>query len=216
MPRTEYRFGFWFASAALLAATGYAVAQLLQIAGVLERPWDEILIYGFSLGIAFPFMLAMLALHRLTPRERRLWSSAGLLFAAIYAAYVTPLYAVQLASGIPLSLGGTPDPAFAMARYTPLWTLDAMGYICMGLATLFGAHAFQAHDRWQRGFFLANGACTAVIAVVYFHPNFSVQLLLLGTPWLVTAPGAILSLAIWFRKEGMRLPGALAISARHP
>lgn len=200
MEQTTRRFGYGFALASFAGAAGYSIAQLLQVAGVLPPPWDEIAIYGFSLLIAFPFMLALWALHRLTPEEKKLWSGAGLLFAALYAAYVSPLYVVQLATAIPLSLRGTPEALFAMHRYSALWTLDAMGYLTMGLATLFAAGALP-RGSWVRRFFLANGLFTPVIALVYFLPDFSVGLLLVATPWIVTAPGSILLLARRFRQR---------------
>jgi len=58
-----YRVGFWSALVAFVATSGFSVAQILQIMGLVSYPWDEILIYGFSLFIAAPFMLALLALH---------------------------------------------------------------------------------------------------------------------------------------------------------
>jgi hypothetical protein len=47
---------------------------------VLVYPWDEISIYGFSLCIVVPFILEMLALHYITPTEKKIWSHAALLF----------------------------------------------------------------------------------------------------------------------------------------
>jgi len=40
-----------------------------------------------------------------------------------------------------------------------------------------------------------------LIAFVYFSPNFSEKLLLIGIPWIITAPLAMLLLAVMFRKE---------------
>ncbi len=80
-----------------------------------------------------------------------------------------------------------------------------MGYIAMGLATLFAAGAFAPSQKWARRFFLANGFFTAVITFVYFYPQFSTRILLLGAPWIITAPGAILALALCFAR-GYGLP----------
>jgi hypothetical protein len=196
----ERRFGFWSALAAFVGAAGYSVSQLLQLVGLLSWPWDEILIYVFSFAIAWPFMLAMLALHRLTPERLKIWSGAGLLFAVIYATYVTLMYGVQLGTALPLRLQGTPNPLYAVDRYSLFWAIDGLGYICMGFATLFAAQAFPPPARWVRGLFLANGCFTAVIAFVYFYPVFSTRLLLLGAPWVVTAPGSLAMLALWFAR----------------
>lgn len=81
MDKTIYKVGFWTALVAFVAASGYSVVQILQVIGLVSHPWDEILIYGFSLFIAAPFMLALLALHYVTPNEKRFWSHAAVLFA---------------------------------------------------------------------------------------------------------------------------------------
>lgn len=195
------RFGQVCALAAFVAATGYAVAQLAQIAGLLHWPWDDIAIYGTSFCIAWPFMLAMSALHRLTPPPLQVWSGTGQLFAGIYAGFATLMYGVQLGSALPLRLAGHPNPLFAVDRYSLFWAIDAMAYISMGLGTLVASGALPSGS-WVRRFFLANGILTAVIALVYFYPHFSVGLLLIGTPWIITAPGAMLLLARWFARTG--------------
>ena len=57
---------------------------------------------------------------------------------------------------------------------------------------------FRSPVAWW--FALAHAVMTPVIAVVYFAPTFSVVLLLLATPWLVTALGLTLSLAGLLRR----------------
>ncbi len=51
MGKTIYKVGFWSALVAFVAASGYSVAQIPQVVGVVGPPWDGILIYGFSLFI---------------------------------------------------------------------------------------------------------------------------------------------------------------------
>jgi len=192
--------GFWSAFVAFVAAIGYSVAQILQVVGIVGRPWDEILIYGFSLFIATPFMLGLLALHYVTPEENRFWSHAAVLFAVIYTTYVSLNYIVQLTAVIPYA---APDPVLVQTPHSLLWTFDALGYIALGLATLFAVPLFakQGLQRWVRRFFLSNGLITPLIAFVYFYPDFSTSLLLLGLPWIVTAPGSMLLLALFFRGD---------------
>ncbi len=201
MDKVAARFGFWCALTAFVAAAGYSVVQILQVLGLVGAPWDAIFIYAFSFGIAWPFMLAIWALHRVTRESRQLWSGAALLFAVIYSVYVCLMYAVQLGTAIPLALRGTPNALFAVDRYSLFWAIDGLGYICMGFSTLFAAGAFERNEIWTRHFFVANGLFTSVIAFIYFYPVFSVQLLLLGTPWILTAPGSILLLALRFARE---------------
>ena len=206
MQRGVLRIGFWSALIAFVAGAGYSVVQVLQVLRILVWPTDAILIYAFSFCIAWPFLLAMLALHHSTPDEKKFWSHAGLLFAVMYAGYVTLIYALQLGTAIPLALRGTPNVFLVVDRYSLFWTLDAMGYICMGLATLFAAPVFAASEKWPRRFFVANGLFTAVITFVYFYPTFSIPLLLLATPWIITGPGSLLLLAVCFacRRRALR------------
>jgi len=42
---------------------------------------------------------------------------------------------------------------------------------------------------------------TPVIAVVYFYPTFSIPLLILGSPWIITAGGSMLSLVFYFKSR---------------
>ncbi len=199
MDKTLYRVGFWSALVAFVAASGFSIAQILQIIGLVRYPWDEILIYGFSLFIATPFMLALLALHYVTPDEKRFWSHAAVLFAVMYATYVTLNYVVQLAAVIPYD---APNPVLVQTPHSLFWTVDALGYVALGLATLFAVPVFakQGLQKWLRWFFLANGLITPLIAFVYFYPDFSTTLLLLGLPWIVTATGSMLLLALFFRR----------------
>jgi hypothetical protein len=96
MDKTMYKVGFRSAFVAFVASAGFSIAQILQIIGLISYPWDEVLIYGFSLFIAAPFMLALLALHYVTPDEKKFWSHAAVLFAVMYVTYVSLNYIVQL------------------------------------------------------------------------------------------------------------------------
>ena len=200
MVKTLYNLGFWSALVAFVAVVGYDIAQILQIAGVLGKPLDEIFIYGFSLCIAIPFMLALLALHHLAPDEKKFWSHAAVIFAAMYAGYVNLNYVVQLTAVIPYAI---PNPVLVQTPHSLFWVVDALGYISLGLATLFAVPLFskQGLENWIRRFFLANGLVTPLICFVYFYPDFSTGLLLLGLPWIVTATGSIGVLALYFREN---------------
>jgi hypothetical protein len=198
MDKTLYKTGYRSALVALVAASGFSVFQILQIIGVVPEPWDEILIYGFSLCIATPFMIAILALHYVTPVEKQFWSHAAVIFTAIYAAFVSLNYLVQLTAVIPYA---APDPVLVQTPHSLFWTVDALGYIALGLATLFAAPLFakQGPHKWLRRFFLANACVTPLISFVYFYPVFTTTLLLLGLPWIVTAVGSIFFLTLFFR-----------------
>ena len=197
------RLGFYSALIAFIAAAGYCIAQLLQIAGVLKFPIDAVSIYGFSLGIATPYVITVITVHYLLPPENRIWSHIALAFAIMYAVYVSLNYVVQLATVIPASLQGSLNEIRVLDQtpHSLFWDVDALGYICMGISTFFLGFAFTRQHKWLRGFLFANGLMVPVISVVYFHPYFSTTLLFLGFPWVITAPGSLLLLAVFFRSE---------------
>jgi hypothetical protein len=120
----------------------------------------------------------------------------------MYAIYVNLNYVVQLATVIPAFIRGSLE-SIKVLDQTPhslFWDVDALGYIFMGLATLFAFPVFNRAglERWTRSFFLANGLATPVISFVYFYPTFSTPLLMLGAVWIVTALGLIVLLTLFF------------------
>ena len=206
MSKTIYKVGFWSGLIAFLSTAAFGIVQMLQVFGLLSYPWDEILIYGFSFCIVIPFLIEMLALHYITPVEKKFWSHAALIFTEMYAVFVTANYVVQLATVIPMTLKGA-AAEIEILRQSPhslFWDFDALGYIFMGIATLFAVPVFEKFglQKWVRFFFLIHGVViTPLIGFVYFYPNFSNNLLLIGLPWGITAPVLMLLLAIMFRKH---------------
>jgi len=199
------KIGFRFGILAFASNAAFVLVQTLQLLRVLKSPFDEILIYGFSLCIVIPFVLEMLALYYITPNDKKFWAHAALIFTVIYAIFVTANYVVQLSTVIPMTIRGAADE-IKMLIQTPhslFWDFDAIGYISMGFATLFGAFALEktGFQRWVRISFLANAIVTPLIAFVYFYPDFTETILLLGIPWTITAPLAMLLLAIMFKKN---------------
>ena len=205
MNRNIYKIGFWFGIAAFGSNAAFVVVQTLQLLRILSYPFDEIFIYGFSLCIVFPFLLEMLALHYVTPDDKKFWSHAALIFTIIYSVFVTANYVVQLATVIPMTLKGASNQVSILIQtpHSLFWDFDAIGYISMGFATLLAIPVFkkQGFQRWVRISFLANALVTPLIAFVYFYPEFSERILLLGIPWAITAPMAMLFLAIMFKKN---------------
>ncbi len=193
------RIGFWSSSAAFVMAVGYSVVQILQLLGLLAFPWDEILIFGFSIGIPVPFVLAMIALHHTVPAGRRIWTHCAVVFAAMYAVLVTIVYPTQLAVVVPAKLAGNAAAVqgLTVSAGTFMWVIDGAGYILMGLATLFAAGAFTAkpEHKWLRRFLIANGLIDPLILAIYVFP----WLLPAGGLWIITAPGSMWLLAKYFR-----------------
>ena len=205
MDKTIYKIGFWSGLFAFGATTAYVIVQILQVVGVFNFPMDEILIYGTSLCIVIPFVLEILALHYVTLGEQKIWSHGALIFAVIYAVFVTANYVVQLGTVIPMKLSGA-SQEIRILEQTPhslLWDFDALGYIFMGLATLIAVPVFEKHgfQKWVRISFIANALVTPLITIVYFYPLYSEKLLVLGFPWGITAPLAMLLLSIMFKRK---------------
>lgn len=196
-----YRFGI----AAFAFTLAYDVVQILQVTGILSFPFDEILIYGTSLGIVAPFVLAVLAFHHLTPRDKQFWSHGALVFAIIYAVFVTANYVVQLATVVPAKMRGEAPGLLEQTPHSLFWNFDAIGYIAMGITTLLAVPALDrvGIEKWARVALIANACVTPLISIVYFYPTYSSRLLFLGLPWAVTAPLAMLTLAKVIRKRGI-------------
>jgi hypothetical protein len=212
------KVGFWSGLIAFTATVAYCIIQLLQLYGALTYPTDERLIYGTSLCIVIPFVLEILALHYITPKEKKFWSHAALTFTTLYAVFVSANYVVQLATVIPTTLKGALDEV-RILQQTPhslFWDFDALGYIFMGLATLVAIPAFekQGFQKWVRLSFIANALVTPLITIVYFYPIYSDKLLLLGFPWAITAPLFRLLLAIMFKKNDRR--NNIIVSSKQP
>lgn len=205
MSPTVNKVGFWSGMAAFAGAVAYDVVQILQVAGALRFPLDEVLIYGTSLSIVIPFLFEILALHHLTLPERRFWTHASLVFAILYAVFVSANYVVQLATVIPAKLGGSAD-SLRILEQTPhslFWDYDAIGYICMGIACLAAVPAIGriGFEKWVRLSLIANALVTPLIGTVYFSRPYSTKLLFLGFPWALTAPLFMLMVAIMLRKR---------------
>ncbi|MHB1204755.1 MAG: hypothetical protein ACYCZX_04245 [Rhodospirillaceae bacterium] len=200
------QIGYWSGLAACASTVAYLAVQLLQTANGLRFPLDEILIYGTSLCIVVPFLVEMLSLHYLTEPDKQFWTHGSLIFATMYAVFVTANYVVQLATVIPAKLTGSAARIHILEQtpHSLFWDYDAAGYICMGLAALFAVPAVGKGGREKRvrRALLAHALVTPLIGVVYFHPTFSANLLLfLGLPWAITAPLFMVLLAVMMRQK---------------
>ncbi len=195
------RFGFWAAVVALIAALGYAVPQLLQVAGILHDPWDRIFIFAPSLALAPSFVAAMAALHVVTPHSRQAYSLSGLAIAIMYGTLVSLVYITQLNVVIPHDLAGdgAPFAIFACCGTHQFTTgVDLLGYTLMSVATLIAAGAFatsSAAAAWSRWTFIANGILAPFLFLQLVWP----ELIYIGALWLITLPVAMIALALFFR-----------------
>ncbi|RYF88629.1 MAG: hypothetical protein EOO00_10935 [Chitinophagaceae bacterium] len=208
MDMSIQKIGYWAGMVAFGATTAFVIVQVMQLLRVVTFPADEILIYATSLCIVIPFVLEILALHYIAPLDKKYYTHAALIFSTLYAVFVTANYVVQLATVIPMKLQGR-EEQIRLLQQTPhslFWSFDAIGYICMGLASFFLIPVFRkkGFQNWVRFAFLANALVTPLIGIVYFYPKFSERLLLLGFPWGITAPLSMLMLGLFFRREGFK------------
>jgi hypothetical protein len=200
------KVGFWCGLAACASALSFDLVQLLQVAGLLRFPFDEIGIYGTSLCIVAPLVLEFLALHHLTDHDKRFWTHGSLVFITIYAVFVTANYVVQLATVIPSKLRGATE-AIRLLDQSPhslFWDFDAVGYFSMGMATLLAVPAVGSagFERWVRMSLIAHTVVTPLICIVYFYPTYSYRLLFIGFPWAFTAPLFMGLVAVQLGKRG--------------
>jgi hypothetical protein len=195
------RLGSWSALVTFAAAAGYGVVQIGQVVGALSFPWDETTIFGFSMLIPVPFVLSLVALHHSVPEEKRIWTHAAIVLGVMYATLVTIVYPTQLAVVVPAKLAGDAADVrmLLVSQGTFMWVIDGAGYLLMGLATLFAAGAFAGDpsNRWLRWFLIANGLLDPIIVAIYIFPS----LLLVGSLWIITAPGSMILLAAYFKKR---------------
>ncbi len=205
MDKAIYKVAYGSGIFAFGATMAFVIVQLLQLGRVFSSPMDETLIYATSLCIVIPFILEILALHYVTPDEKKFWSHAALIFTILYAVFVTSNYIVQLGTVIPMKLSGNVEEIRVLEQtpHSMFWNYDALGYIFMGLATFIAIPVFEKHgfQKWVRISFIANALATPLIGFVYFYPEFSEKLLVIGFPWGITAPLAMLMLAIMFKKK---------------
>ena len=197
----------------MIATLGFGVAQIAQVIGLVRYPLADILIYGASLGISAPFLIAILALHETVEPRRQMWSRGAMLFGVMYVTYVALMYTVQLSVVIPRSMQAPATSVLAVSPQSLFWDIDALGYIAMGISALLAGFSLSrtGPGLMARRFLLAHGLITPVIAFNYFYPHFSIAVLLLGAPWLITAPGSLLALAIYFRRLS-RIAGSPGVS----
>jgi hypothetical protein len=97
---------------------------------------------------------------------------------------VVLVYAVQLSLVIPKSMQSPSGTVLGVAPQTLFWDIDGLGYISMGVSTLFAALSLpqKGLEIWARRLLLSNAVITPIIVLIYFYPHFSLGVLLLGLP----------------------------------
>jgi hypothetical protein len=201
--------GFWSPVFATIFSIAYVLGQLAEWFGLLgsrggaessSTPLGLFVLLTPSLFLGPSFLLLMLAIDRIAPPERKIWSQAAVAFATIYAALISINYFVQLTWVAPrLAAGRVPgmEPFLFIPFDSFLYSVDILGYSFMSLATVFAARVFtgEGQERVVRLFLIANGLLLPFIALqMYVH-----WLIWIAALWAVTFPGSSWSLAVLFR-----------------
>jgi hypothetical protein len=205
------KLGLWSAWLATVFSLAYIVAQFAEWFGWLgsgggpesaSTPFGLVILLTPSLLLGSSFVILMISIHHYAPENKKIWSHAGLVFAAIYATLTGIVYYVQLTLVVPHLLRNDID-SIRFLLFTPfdsfLYSVDVLGYSFMSLATLFAAFVFTGRglERTVRRFMIANGLLIPFLALqIYYHP-----LIWGGSLWAVTFPGATISLILLFGRK---------------
>jgi hypothetical protein len=204
----------------------YVVAQLAEWLGWLgstggpassSTPLGLIVLLTPSLFLGPAFVLATVSLHELAPPARRVWSHAAILFAIAYMVLVALNYFVQLTWVAPrLAAGRTAgiEPFLFVPFDSFLYAVDILGYSFMSVSTLFAAFAIAGTGaaRHARRLLLANGLLLPFIALQMFWHG----MIWIAALWAVTFPGAMISLALLFRRAATASATAFPASLASP
>lgn len=202
--------GFWSAVVATVCSITYVVGQLAEWLGWMgsgggannvSTPLGIVVLLTPSLFLGSSFLLMMVAIHQASSPDRKVWSSAALVFATIYAVLISVNYYVQLAwVGPRLAEGRTAGmEQFIFVPFDSfLYAVDILGYSFMSVATLFAAMVFTGTGmaRIARWSLIANGLLLPFIALqMYWH-----ALIWFAALWAVTFPASTWAVAVLFRR----------------
>jgi hypothetical protein len=204
------KLGYWSAVLATTFSLLYIIGQLAEWLNIFNSGGGPenastpagliiLMLPSLLLGIAFPVL--MTAIHYYVPKERKLFSHLGIVFAAIYSVLICMNYFIQLTLVVPHMLAGeTASVQFLLFKPFDsfLYSVDILGYSFMSLSTLFAAFAFSNKDREKtvRAFMIANGLLIPSLALQnYYH-----FLIWGGSLWTITFPGTTITLAVLFKK----------------
>jgi len=195
MTRTS-RVGYWAAVGACASSIAYAVAQLLQLTGLIADPYDRIAIFLPSLLLAPFFVVTLGVAHDTTPPSARGWRMGALVLGVLYAAMASMVYVNQLGVVIPgerIGLETYVRPWTCCAFQEPMTAIDLLGYTYMSLALLLLAPTYRRP--LLRRILIANGVLAPFILLQLYWP----LLIFPAAAWLILFPVAMALIAHEFR-----------------
>lgn len=212
VPKSVYKFGFWSSVLASFFSITYVIGQLAEWFGLMGSgggPENDSTWYGLvvllvpSLFLGISFVVMMVSVHLQAPKDRRIWSQTGLVFAIMYSTLICMNYFVQLTLVAPAIYRGDVSDSIRPFLFNVFnsftYSVDLLGYSFMSLSTLFAAFIFTGTglEKTIRWFLIANGLILPFIALqTYYHP-----LIWGGSLWAITLPGSTISLAVLFKRK---------------
>ena len=209
--------GFWSSGAAGV------ILALSMIAFLVLGPWISMAVYAadpnpLKIGIWVLFLLltlatvlAVAAVHTLTPERLRLWSLSAFGFAVAYAAICAANCVIQFTFVQQRSLNGDLTGLEAWASASPnsaLFATDQLAFFFQGLATLLlapllGGSLILNVVKWQ---FVVNGVFTAIGVVAtglgsYAGPDGQFLYAASVLPWGINLAIAFGLLAVVFQRR---------------
>lgn len=152
-----FRIGFWAAIAVTVSVSSFALFLILGLFGI------DTLLYSFiaCFILAPSFVALMVANHHYSLEERKIWSHLGLVFAIIYAVFITLVYFLQITIVLNEKLSYS-EEIMKLLVFTPgsaLFSIDMLGYAFMSLSTLFVAFIFENRgvEKWLKRLLIING-----------------------------------------------------------
>ena len=188
------RLSFWSAATATIALifSGITATTALKIPALIS---------GMLLIPAFIILMA--CIHDFAPRETKIYSRIGLLFAVGYSVLIGFNYYMQLTMAdrsIYSASFNMKDPNSTM------WVIEVLGYGFMGLSTLAAAWVFRSGilEKLVRWLFVVNGML-GLGGMIGYALHWNMKVLLGGLIlWDIIMPLSTILLAVLFRKRQHR------------
>jgi hypothetical protein len=203
--KPEIRIGYWSSILSVCFSFAYSIPQLLSATSLLPHPQDLFWLFLPSLFLAPFFLIVMICIHFITPRELHIWTSISIAFAILYAACVTIVYFSQLTVIIPDLVSGRIDESNLLSFHARsfLVAVDCLGYFFMSLSTLFASAAFfgTRENKWLYRGLLYNGLLLPILILAFFYPVFYYA----GALWMITFPLAMWNAANLFRDSAKKV-----------
>jgi hypothetical protein len=194
------------------------IAFVIMVSQVSAGGWQGIEVYASTyqliefvpqtIGLlTIPALLLMfISIHLYGAERCRIWSLAGLLFAAAYAGMLGALYFIQVGVLLPALRSGNWQglEQFALANPRSVaWGLNHFAWSLLGVALFFMAWIFEGDrlEQWIRWLFLLNGLANMLLIPAF---AFDIAALTLGialVSWVIALPVTAVLVGLLFRKN---------------